>query len=313
MKKPRFVLSLITHDNDFQMEQAASAEETARRLGVDVQVLFAENDTILQSQQILKIVQSSSDTLPDGILLEPVGGTGLPQVARAAAAAGIGWVVLNREVEYISELRKSYKVPVFAVTSDHEEIGRIEARQFAALLPQGGSVLYIQGPSESFAAKQRTIGMYEAKPPDIQIKLMKGNWTEAGAYKSISAWLRLSTSQQSHLDLIAAQNDAMAVGAKKAFQDIADNILRDRWLGLPYIGCDGVPKTGQSWVRSGLLAATVIAPPLAGQGLEMLVRALQTGALPSEKTQSTPRSFPPLETLASNQAEKNRVLAGGRV
>ena len=38
---------------------------------------------------------------------------------------------------------------------------------------------------------------------------------------------------------------------------------RDRWLRLPFVGCDGVTKTGQSWVRTGLLAATVIIPATA--------------------------------------------------
>jgi F420-0:gamma-glutamyl ligase-like protein len=46
MKKPRFVVALITQDNDYQIEQATSAEEAARRLGVDVQIVFADNDAI---------------------------------------------------------------------------------------------------------------------------------------------------------------------------------------------------------------------------------------------------------------------------
>src|ERR1700720_437413 len=180
MKKLNFLISLTNNDNDYQIEQAAAAVEAARRLNVDVRIIQADNDSINQSQQILKVIQSSSETPPDAIIFEPVGGTALPQAARAAAAAGIGWVVLNRDVEYMSELRKLHRVPMFAVTSDHEEIGRIQGRQFAALMPKGGSVLYIQGPSESLAAKQRTAGMYETKPVDVQVKVMRANWTEAG-------------------------------------------------------------------------------------------------------------------------------------
>ena len=160
MKKMRFVISLISDENDYQIEQAAGAEEAAKRLGVEVQIIYADSDSITQSQQLLKIIQSHSDAHPDGIIFEPVGGTALPQVARAAAAAGIPWVVLNRDVEYISELRRTYPVPIFSVTSDHHEIGRIQGQQFAALLPKGGSVLYIQGPSDSIATKHRTTGMY---------------------------------------------------------------------------------------------------------------------------------------------------------
>ena len=298
MQKLRFVASLTTNDNDYQMEQAAAAQEAAKRLNVELEILYAENDAILQSQQLLKIIQSNSGSHPDGIIFEPVGGTALPQVAKAAAVAGIGWVVLNREVDYLSELRRAYKVPFFAVTSDHEEIGRLQGKQLAALLPNGGSVLLIQGPSESLAAKQRTTGMYETKPIGVQVKLMKGNWTEASAYKAVSAWLKLSTSQQTPIDVIAAQNDAMALGARKAFQELGDSVARDRFLAAPYLGIDGVSKTGQSWLRRGLLNATIVVPANTDQALDMLVHAVQSGTIPPEKTLTVPRSMPIVEELA---------------
>jgi len=97
MKKLRFVVSLTTHDNDFQMEQAAAAQDAANRLGVDIEIIYADNDAIQQSQQLLHVIQSNS-ALPDGIIFEPTGGTAFPLVAKAAAAAGIGWVVMNRDV-----------------------------------------------------------------------------------------------------------------------------------------------------------------------------------------------------------------------
>jgi ribose transport system substrate-binding protein len=290
MKKLKFLVSLTTNDNDYQIEQAAAAEEAARRLGVDV-------------------IQSRSESHPDGIIFEPVGGTALPQVARAAAAAGISWVVLNRNVDYIAEIRKNHRVPIFGVSSDHEEIGRIQGHQFAALLPKGGTVLHIQGPSESLAAKQRTTGMYETKPADVQVKVMRAQWTETSSYRAVSSWLRLSTSHQTRIDLIAAQDDGMALGARKAFQDLPDTAARQRWLGLPFIGCDGLPKTGQAWVKRGLLAATIFAGPNTGQAIDMLVKALQTGTVPPENTLTAPLSIPALDVLAAGQAEKARLLS----
>src|SRR5580658_5813815 len=137
MKRLSFLVSLTNDDNDYQQEQAAVAEKAGRRLDVDV--IHANNDALAQSQQLLHYVQDSSVVRPDAIVFEPAGGTAFPQVARAAAAAGIGWVVLNHEVDYILELRRTFKVPVFAITSDHEEVGKIQGQQFAALLPNGGS------------------------------------------------------------------------------------------------------------------------------------------------------------------------------
>src|SRR5437870_11446687 len=155
MKKLRFLLSLTNDDNDYQIEQASAARRAAVKLGIDLEIVNAKNDGIVQSQQLLTSIQSSTIPRPDAILFEPAGSTTLPQVARAAAAAGIGWVVLNRDADYIADLRRNFQVPIFCITSDHEEIGRIQGQQLSALLPGGKSILCIEGPAESLAAKQR--------------------------------------------------------------------------------------------------------------------------------------------------------------
>jgi ribose transport system substrate-binding protein len=298
MRKLRFLVSLTTNDNDYQIEQAQSAEQAASRLGVEAQIIYADNDAITQSTQILKAIQAPVETRPDAIVFEPVGGTALPQVARAAAGTGIGWAVLNRDANYIAELRRTSTVPFFAVSSDHEEIGRIQGRQFAALLPKGGSILYIQGPSENSAAKERTAGMQETKPANIELALLRGQWTEDSAQRAVRSWLKLSTSQRTTIDLVGAQDDSMAMGARKAFQELTNETDRERWLKLPYTGCDGLAKTGQTWVRSRLLAATVFVPPNTGQAIEMFVQAIQHGKQPPERALTMPASIPPLETLA---------------
>lgn len=301
MKKLKFLVSLTTNDNDYQMEQASSAEQVARKLAVDVQIIYAENDAINQSTQILKVIQSAPEFHPDAIIFEPVGGTALPQVARAAATAGIGWAVLNRDANYIAELRSITEAPVFNLSSDHVEIGRIQSRQVAALLPKGGSIIYIQGPSENSAAKERTGGMLEFKPANIQVIFLKGQWTEESSRRAVQSWLKLSTSRKAPIDLIAAQDDAMAIGARKAFQELTSEIERERWLSLPFTGCDGLPKTGQSWVRTGLLAATVFVPPNAGQAIEMIVDAIQNNKSLPERALTVPVSLPPIESLLRRQ------------
>src|SRR5579863_966060 len=297
MKRLNFLVSLTNNDNDYQQEQAAAAEKAARRLGVDVKIIHANNDAVAQSQQLLHYVQDSSVVRPDAIMFEPAGGTAFPQVARAAAAAGIGWVVLNHEVDYVLELRRLYKVPVFSITSDHQEIGKIQGKQFAALLPNGGRILYIEGPANSSAAKERTAGMNRTKPANIVVKSLRANWTEDSAHKAVSSWLRLQTSQESHIDLVGAQDDSMAVGARKAFSEIAEN-ERARWMKIPITGCDGMPKTGQAWVRNGTLAATIFIRPNTDLAMEMMVEALKSGAQPPEIKITAPESVPGLAELA---------------
>lgn len=295
--KRRILLSLMTEENDFQLEQAASARRAAESLSVDLQILFAGNDTITQSTQILRAIQGDASLRPDAVIFEPVGGTALPQVARTACSAGIGWCVLINIPGYLPELRRSAKAPVFAVGTDQEEIGRIQAKQLALLLPRGGSALYIQGPSEHFAAKQRTLGLQSALPENIRTSGLRGNWTEEGAARSVTSWLKLTAANKIRVDLVAAQNDLMALAARKVFQSVGDLSERDRWMAIPFVGVDGLPRTGQAWVRDGMMTATVIMPPCAGHALTLMMDALTKQKPVPEKNWLPPQSFPALEAL----------------
>jgi ribose transport system substrate-binding protein len=297
MANLRILVSLTTSDNDYQIEQAQSAEQAASKLGVSAEIIYANNDAVNQSTQILRAIQAAPENRPNAIVFEPVGGTALPQVARAAAAADIGWAVLNRDANYIDDLRKASAAAIFTISSDHVEIGRIQGRQFAALLPRGGTVLYIQGPSENSAAKERTLGMQETKPANIQIIALRGQWTEESAQRAVRSWLKLTTSQKTTVDVVAAQDDSMTIGARKAFEELTNDVDRERWLKLPFTGCDGLPKTGQAWVRSGLLAATIFVPPNAGQAIEVFVQAIQQKKRPPERVFTVATSIPPLTAL----------------
>ena len=295
MKKQSFLVSLNTDQNDYQHQQAVAAEEAAQRLGIDIRVVFADNDAINQSQQLLSVIQSSGQR-PAGIVCQPVG-TGLAQVAMAAVSAGIGWAVLNREVDYLPQLRKRYQVPIFGVSVDQEEVGKIQGAQIATLLPEGGLVLFIQGPAVNPAVQVRASGMYSTKPNNVQIRALRGRWTEESGYETVSSWLRLSTSHQTPISLVASQNDAMALGARKAFEQHTAGTERDMWTKLPFTGCDACPGKGQEWVRKGLLNASVLIPSTAGLALEMFVRHLQSGGQPPETTLIQPTSYPPIDKL----------------
>jgi ABC-type sugar transport system substrate-binding protein len=287
------VVALITRENDYQAEQAAAATSAAARLGVKLQVLYADNDAVNQTQQIVKVIQDPIQR-PTAILVEPVG-TGMIQVAKAAVSAGIGWGVLNREPEYLTELRRDRRAPTFCVSVDQEEVGRLQGKQMAALV-RDGNVLYVEGPSSSSVVVLRGKGMRATKPAQILVKSIKGDWTERSGQHAVRSWLSLSTSRQLHIRAVICQNDAMAMGARKALLDLTEKDRED-WQNIPFTGCDGVSRTGQEWVRRGVLSATVITPSTAGTALEVLVKAARDGAEPPERTQIAPISFPPIADL----------------
>ena len=142
-KRLRVVVSL-PNDNAYQHEQALVAKSAAAKLDIDLGLLLANDDSITQSQQLLEIIQSSSDVPPSALLVEPVTSSGLRRVAEAAVAQNIGWVISNSDVDYVAQLRKNSRVPIFIVTQGQFEI-RPPARQAARGPPSAGRLRLIPG------------------------------------------------------------------------------------------------------------------------------------------------------------------------
>lgn len=298
MSKLRFLVSLITRENDYQVEQAAAALATAKEIGVDTEIVYADSDPITQSTQVLKAIQAEPSQRPNGIIVEPLGATAFPQAAQAAVSAGIGWAVLSRRADYAKEFGKSSRSPVFSVSVDQVEVGRIQARQVMALLPRGGSVLFIQGPSVSSVSKERQEGLMELLAGNVHLTNLRGRWTEESAYQSVCSWFKLMTAQKARIDLVLAQNDVMGMGARKAIEETVTGPDRDDWLEIPITGVDGVLKTGQAWVTSGKLAATVIVPPSSGKALRLMAEALWKGSSSvAEHIFTSPTAFPEIAQL----------------
>jgi len=296
------VVALTTRENDYQAEQAVTASDIAARLGVKIEIIYADNDAVNQTQQLIKIIQNN-ERKPAAILVEPVG-TGMPQVAKAAVAAGIGWGLINSAPDYIPELRRGGAVPVFSISTDQSEVGRIQGEQIGALVREG-NMLYIEGPSTSTAAQLRSKGMLSTKPASVALKTLRGDWTERSGHHAVDSWLALASSRQMQIRAVISQNDAMAMGARKALANLTEED-RERWQKMPFTGCDGVTKTGQDWVRRKLLRATIITAPAAGPALELLVKAVKSGTMPPESTLIPPKSFPAIGEL---QAQAKRAGA----
>ena len=134
----------------------------------------------------------------------------------------------------------------------------------------------------------------------VQLRVLKAHWTESSAYKAVASWLRLSTSRQAPIQAVCAQDDSMAIGARKAIEECPE--FRNQMDKIPFLGCDGLPATGQEWLRRGLLSATIFIPPNADRAIEMMARAIQTGARPPASTFTAARPLPTPEILSQRSA-----------
>ena len=256
--KPRVVVSLLTSQQEFQLMQAADAESAGKRLGIQVEVAYAEGNAIQQIHQLYSYIHAPAEQRPLAIVVEAVRNDGMERVARNAAKAGIGWIVQQQGLDYVATLLKEgWRVPIGAVAVDEREIGRIQARQVQALLPRGGSVLLLQGPPDSSTTIARRAGLEDTlKGSQVQLKgALHGDWTEPSARSAVASWLRLKTSEAMVVHLVASQNDSMAAGARKAIAE-----LRKDWVKVPYTGCDGLPEGGRRMVDAGELVATIVKP-----------------------------------------------------
>src|SRR5687768_12580441 len=294
MKKLRILVSLITEENDYQREQAAAATVAARKLDVDLQVVYANGEAIAQTKQILSAINSATER-PDAIVVHPAG-TAMLQVAKTASQKGIGWVVVNRGVDNLLPAAERSSAPMACLELDQMEMGRIQGRQFAALMPSGGKLFYIEGPGTE-AVKQRRAGMQEVLPSNIEVEAARAKWTEDSGAHVMALRLKIKGDKAPDVQVVGCQADALAMGARKAVEALPPGPTREQWLKVAYTGCDGLPATGQKWVQKGLLAATVIAPALAGIAVEQVVKALTSRRPMAEHTLARPTSYPAMGSV----------------
>ncbi len=205
----KIVLSLLSEDQEFQKLQAGAAQRAASQAGFTLEVVYAKNNSTLQLEQLYRFVNAPQAARPVAIIAQPVNDDAFARVARDAARAGIGCVLLNREPSYVQTLRTEHPtLPIAIVTVDQVEIGRIQGRQLRTILPAGGNVLYVQGPSDASAARRRLEGTEEViAGSKITLKPLDGEWTETSGQQAVVSWLRLSSSETVRIDAIAERRD----------------------------------------------------------------------------------------------------------
>jgi ribose transport system substrate-binding protein len=292
--KRKILVSLLTSEQEFQQMQAADARATAERLGLDVEVAFAESNAIQQIQQLYKHIHAPEAERPSAIVIEAVSRDGMERLARNALRAGITWVAQQWKMPYLERLRaEDIGAPVHSVSVDEEEIGRIQAQQFRALRPHGGTALFLQGPLESDTAVGRLHGLQQGLAGSgIVLKaVLNGDWTAESATRAVTSWLRLKTMENVEIDIVGSQNDSMAAGARQAIEQ-----RRREWTRLPFTGCDGLPGGGRQLVAQGKLAATVIKPTTTGPAIELVARRLKGESVPPDLILHA-QSHPPLDRL----------------
>jgi ABC-type sugar transport system substrate-binding protein len=198
----------------------------------------------------------------------------LQTMASHVVAANTAWICLNRGLDNLDDLRTARSdLPIGLVMPDHVEAGRIQGRQVASLLPQGGHVLYVVGRSTNASTQQRARGFKEVMArlaPRIEIVgQIDGNWMATDAAVAVSRWMLVMLPAGLTVDAIVCQSDFMAAGVRNALRKSVGTEEVD-FRRIPVLGCDGVDGMGKRLVDQGELASTVVMPITTGSALKAI-------------------------------------------
>jgi ABC-type sugar transport system substrate-binding protein len=299
--RDRVALFLLDLGNDYQADLQRWAMAAAARNRLRLEVHDGAKRAETQRTQVQQVLAGPARGELCAVVVHPVLDGLHDSEAREAARAGIGWVLLNREADYIDDLRKVYpRLPVFCVTPDQTGIGRAQGELIRALLPSGGRVLCITGPLQAFSARARRAGMEETLIGSaVQTVCVQGDWSERGGQDAVAHWAARVSGTVRHPvfhsffpDLVAVQNDAMARGAHGALQELAATRPWKQLAAVPIIGCDGTSALGMQLVRDGILAATVVVPGTAAPALDLLAVHRDRGVLPPAHVRLPVTTFP---------------------
>jgi ribose transport system substrate-binding protein len=294
----KLALFLINDVSEHQLLLAADAEQAARRRGFELETHYGEDNVTTQIREMRECIRREEAQRPAAILVFPVRDAAVERVAQEAVAAGVGWIVLNRRADYLAALRAGNpRLAVAAVGPDQPEVGRLQAAQVRALLPAGGHVLAVRGPTMSSGAQDRLVALREGLAgARVNLGEVVGNWGTDEADRAVGGWLEMVIPSGLRPGLVACQNDAMALGARRALERVAGQGNRPELARLPVLGVDGVENAGRKHVDEGRLTATIVLPPSAGPAIDLVARCAKGESIP-EKVVLPLSSHPGLETL----------------
>jgi ABC-type sugar transport system substrate-binding protein len=285
--------------NHFQLLQEETAASEGRRLGIDVEVAFAPG---FDQLRLLKKRLLDSALAPlDAVLTEPANTSTMDLVLRELRGK-VGLVILSAWGPSVEAAAPEWGagLPLGTVGTDHVRVGEIQGRQVKAFLPSGGRVLCVAGPLRSSAAQQRLEGLKSQVGPGIELQeISAGQWTESDGIVAFNDWYRVAKARDPIVQVVAAGNDELALGARRACEALASVEHRGALLKARFIGVDACPTFGQRLVAENQIAASVFTPANTGLALSHLHRFWTVGTTVPLRSFTEARPWPPGSAGAS--------------
>ncbi|EIB97488.1 sugar ABC transporter substrate-binding protein [Pantoea sp. Sc1] len=250
-------VSVAYFDQNFLtlIRQAIDKEAKAQKL--DAQFEDARGDVGRQTDQVQSFISAGVDA----IIVDPVDSASTPALTRLAQQARIPLVYVNR-----TPGDKTLPPGVVFVGSDERESGTLQMEALAKQAGYRGRVAIMIGNLSDAGALQRTrdVEQVVAKYPGMKVVLKQtANYARNEGMDLMLSWL----SNGEDIDIVAANNDEMAIGATMAIAQAKPK--KTILVG----GIDATPD-GLKALASGKLAVTVFQDAV-GQGRKSVEVAQQ--------------------------------------
>ncbi|ROM70519.1 rhizopine-binding protein [Pseudomonas brassicacearum] len=236
-------VSMSQFDDTWLTYLRESMDKKAKSLpdGVTLQFEDARSDVVKQLSQVESFISQKVDA----IIVNPVDTAATQRITKAAVAAGIPLVYVNRRPDDL-------KLPagVVTVASDDLEAGRMQMQYLAEKMGGKGDIVILLGDLANNSTTNRTKGVKDvlAKYPGIKIEQEQtGTWLRDKGMTLVNDWL----TQGREFQAVVANNDEMAIGAAMALKQAGTK------PGTVLIaGVDGTPD-GLNAIKKGEMAVSV--------------------------------------------------------
>ncbi|WP_122864292.1 sugar ABC transporter substrate-binding protein [Pseudomonas viridiflava] len=243
----RIGVSIARVDDNFMTYVRNGLDDAATQENVQIQFEDAQGDVVRQLNQ----VQGFLNQKVDAVIVLPVDTSATASMTRAAVAAKIPLVYVNRHPD-----ERKLPTGVVTVASNDIKAGQLQMRYLAEKLGGKGTLAIIMGDLAQNATHDRTEGVKQILKDYPNIKVVEqqsAEWQRSKGMDLTSNWLLAG----SRFDAIIANNDEMAIGAAMALQQ-AGKAKGE----VAIVGIDGLPD-GLAAIKRGMLVASVFQDPKA--------------------------------------------------
>ncbi|WP_374054563.1 ribose ABC transporter substrate-binding protein RbsB [Rossellomorea sp. FM04394] len=230
-------LSVSTLNNPFFVSMKNGVEDEAKKQGMEVVVVDAQNDAAKQINDVEDLIQQGVNVL----LINPTDSAAISTAVQSANSLGIPVVTLDRSAEKgdVATL----------VSSDNEKGGEMAGEYMVEQLGEGAKVAELEGVPGASATRERGAGFHNIADEKLDVVAKQtANFDRTEGLNTMENLIQGNPD----IKAVFAHNDEMALGALQAIQSSGRDVL--------VVGFDG-NEDAMTSIRNGNLSATVAQQP----------------------------------------------------